>query len=151
MLNHEIVEVLPEHVEEVASRMAAADRAEVLALAGHSPAQALEHALAASAEAYTGIVDGRAECIFGLAHLTDQFASPWLLATEDLPKAKFCFLRENKRVLDIWQAQHPVLVNYVDERHTVAIRWLRWLGFQIYAPIPLGSGMFCRAERRSHV
>ena len=33
---------------------------------------------------------------------------------------------------------YRVLTNYADARNTTAIRWLRWLGFNILPAIPFG-------------
>ena len=35
-------------------------------------------------------------------------------------------------------ATYPLLRNYVDERNTMAIRWLEWLGFEILPVEPFG-------------
>jgi hypothetical protein len=36
-------------------------------------------------------------------------------------------------------ADYPVLRNYVDQRNTVSIRWLRWLGFRMGEPAVMGA------------
>ena len=37
-----------------------------------------------------------------------------------------------------WREQFPFMFNYVDARHTDAIRWLKWLGFEFDEAAPYG-------------
>ena len=80
--------------------------------------------------------------MFGVAprDILGGVGSPWLLGTGDVERHAITFLRLNRqyvlRMLDIF----PHLVNFVDARHTVAIRWLKWLGFK-FAPGPVPYGM----------
>lgn len=39
------------------------------------------------------------------------------------------FLRECRRYLAGMEQLYPVLFNLIDERNTVHMRWLRWMGF----------------------
>ena len=148
----EIVASLPEHIPEIAARMRDQDVAEVAASSGKTPAEALEFSLSGSAQAWTALVDGRPEVMFGVADLNilAGVAAPWLLGTEAILDHRRYFLRSSVR----WRGQlferYEVLRNFVDDRNVVAKRWLRWMGFRFSEPFPLGVNgeMFRMFEMR---
>lgn len=137
---YEIVEATAEHAAALASTMRQEDRTEVWAAAGHTPAQALQNALAASAEAWTGLADGKVLCMFGVAKLSilGDMASPWMLSSEELPRHARAFLRVSRVVVARWRERYPHLVNFTDSRYKTAVRWLSWLGFTIHPAEPFG-------------
>ncbi|WP_455153310.1 hypothetical protein [Bradyrhizobium cenepequi] len=45
--------------------------------------------------------------------------------------------------------RYPILRNFVDDRNTVSIRWLRWLGFKLHDPVVIGGHVFRIFELRS--
>ena len=46
---------------------------------------------------------------------------------------------------------YSLLINFVDARHGVAIRWLKWLGFKVFPAKPFGPDKlpFHRFEMRT--
>jgi hypothetical protein len=120
--------------------MRAADRLEAEAATGDSPLNALRMSLARSTEAWAGTADGDIVCLFGVAPLCllGGEACPWLLGSDLVERHAMAFARRNRPMVRRWSAQFPVLRNYVDARHTVAIRWLRWMGFTLQPPVPYG-------------
>ena len=135
-----IVPALPEHLDPIADRMRPADVAEVLASSGRSAHGALEFSLTGSAQAWTALVDGTPEVMFGVADLNVLTATgaPWLLGTDAVEIHHRLFLRQSLK----WRAQlserYDVLRNFVDDRNEVSKRWLRWMGFTLFDPAPLG-------------
>ena len=54
----------------------------------------------------------------------------WLLASNDIYRIRFSFLRESRKVIDFLNQKYPTLWNYVDCRNELHIRWLKWCGFK---------------------
>lgn len=129
---------------ELVPLLRAPDRAEVLAL-GVDPVEGLLTSLRSSQEAYTArAADGRIICMAGVspATLTGPTGVPWLLGSDLVPVYRRPFMLETRAMVARWLTLFPVLRNIVDARYAAAIRWLRWLGFTIGEPLPIGRGMF---------
>lgn len=109
----------------------AADVDEMAAL-GKTAEEAMRGGLAAGDWTMTGLVDGVPVCMFGVAPLSvlNGIGAPWMLATDGLEAAQVPFLRTCRPVVRAMRDSYPRLLNIVDERNTVARRWLRWLGFR---------------------
>ena len=150
-----IVDIIPaknEHIEVIASDMRQADADEVFAASMMSPADALQVSLDGSPFAWTGTVDGVPVCMFGVSSecVLTLRGVPWLLAARSLERYQAAFLRRCRAFLQRMLAIYPVLVNYVDVRNVVSMRWLRWMGFTFDDPAPFGPfGLpFARFEMR---
>lgn len=146
----QIVSARPEHIRTIAKRMRKADREEVAAISGKTPGAALCYSLRKSTIAWTAIVDGRPELIWGVADLNilSRVGAPWLLGT-DVVEIHF---REFLRRSVWWRGQllqrYAVLRNFVDDRNAVSIRWLKWLGFTMTEPVDLNGHKFRLFELR---
>ena len=56
----------------------------------------------------------------------------WMLASDSLyANHKRQFIKECRQWVDVMQADHEIIHNFVDEENTVAIRWLQFLGFEV--------------------
>lgn len=115
---------------EIASRMSAADQAEVMACSGNTPEQAIRESIQLSEVSIVYYQDGRPEAIFGVSPFAVGVASPWLLATEEVRKKPREFLHASKYWIASFDDQYGTLFNLVDARHKRAIKWLRYLGFE---------------------
>lgn len=141
------------HARRVARLMRASDRNEVAASCGATPFAALALSLRKSSRAWTALVDGKAEVIFGVGDLNILTATgaPWLLGTDAVDVHFRLFLRESRA----WRAKlfedYAALRNIVDARNTTSIRWLKWLGFSLSAPIDVRGQAFHLFEGRRHV
>lgn len=137
-----VVHAEPRHITEVAARMRVADRDEVFAARGVTPAEALSFSLQRSTEAYAVEFDGRAEIMFGVGpiSLLAGVGAPWLLGSDVIDREFRHFLRASKWWRDRMLAKYPTLRNVVDDRNDVSKRWLLWLGFVLSEPFPLGAG-----------
>ena len=76
---------------------------------------------------------------------------PWALFTPEVERKPKSFLAACRGPLRAFQSQYSHLVNYVDARNILAVRWLAWLGFTIHSPEPYGIEqlMFHRFEWRA--
>ena len=149
-----ILPAMPAHAEWVAPRLRAADAFEVRMMSGSAPLVALRRGLVLSSETWTGTVDGRPVCLFGIAprSLLSDVAAPWLLGTDEIALHAWAFLRRNRAVVARWRAQYRRLENLVWAENTAALRWLGWLGFTLGASVEL-NGVNWRpfAMEREHV
>lgn len=137
------VEIIPatvDHIADIAARMRPADMAEVMASSGKSPADALAFSLSRSSVAWVGLIDGRAEVMFGAADLNvlTSTGAPWLLGTDAVERNYRLFLRLSLRWREQLSQRYLVLRNFVDDRNEVSKRWLSWMGFTLFDPIPVG-------------
>jgi len=110
------------------------DEAELTALTGQDTETVLIESLTATNEPWVVLLDGRIVAVYGVSHAATEagcsFGMPWLLSTGELKLFSRKFLRESKAVIAKFHQHYTTLSNLVDIRHTRAIRWLKWLGFE---------------------
>ncbi|MFM0151447.1 hypothetical protein [Paraburkholderia sediminicola] len=140
MLDSQVVPATLEHAIAMAPRMREADRAECWALARLTPLEALEVSVQTAVYAWTWLVDGEPACMFGVGarSMIGDTGTPWLLSTDLVAKYPMPFLRGYRTYLQKMRAIYPHLSNVVDARYTTCVRWLGWLGFKVYDPVPMG-------------
>lgn len=131
--------------------MRQADRDEVLAASGRSPADALIFSLRKSSHAWTAMIDGVPEVMFGVGDLNvlAGVGAPWLLGTDAVERHYVAFLRCSVGFRDQLLRRYSTLRNFVDARNRASIRWLRWLGFTLSDPVTLRGHEFRLFELRS--
>lgn len=119
------------------------DRVEVITL-GLDPVDGLLQSLIGAREAWTYRADGRIVCMAGITPLSliGRTAVPWLLGSELVIQHRRAFMAETRRMVAHWLTLFDALLNVVDARYEAAIRWLRWLGFEVGEPFPLANGKF---------
>lgn len=138
-----VVEVLPatpEHIALVAEAVRPADVRELWAASHSTPEAVMDVGLRCSAVAWTGFVDGRVCCMFGVApvSIVSGIGAPWMVTTHHLERHEMAFLRRCRRYLREMLGRYNHLVNFVDARNESAIRWLTWMGFTMHEPVPHG-------------
>lgn len=141
MTKYEIVPATLEHAVELSRTMREADREEAWAAGHMRPYEALVGALRASMDARTGLADGKVLCMFGVARASflSRTTLPWMLGSADLPKHARAFLRGSREYVAEIGEKHENLINFVDARNELAIKWLSWLGFTVAdEPEPYG-------------
>lgn len=139
----QIVPATRAHAESVAANIRDADRAELWTSSRGDPLAAILRGMESSPEPLAAIYDGEPACVFGVWPFSalGGMGAAWMLGSRVLERhgAQRELLRLSQPVADYWQDQFPTLLyNFVDERNTSAIRWLRWLGFEFGDPIPYG-------------
>lgn len=132
----------------------AADRREIIRMGEGLAGPALRRTIERSRMAGIFFDGERPLAIFGVVEpslLDATVAVPWMVGTIHVVNCKKSFLRETRAWVQAWRGHYRVLTNRVDAAYPQAIRWLRWLGFEIGAPEPFGLGgaLFCRIEMRS--
>jgi hypothetical protein len=121
----------------LAADLLPADALEISAT-GFTPIEALENSWLSSLECLTARSDGKIFSVFGLSQNQDLgYLHPWMISTPDILIHRKAVLQTSKVIIQHWLAQHGHLINYVDARHTRAVRWLKWLGATL-TPVPFG-------------
>lgn len=141
----ETLAVIPatmDHIAPVAARMRQADRNELAASSGRSPTAALELSLFRSADAHTVLLDNIPAGMFGccVLNVLCRKGSPWFLGTDAIDQNRLAFARASVFWRDQLLSRYDCLTNVIDARNASSIRWLKWLGFTISEPVPVGRG-----------
>lgn len=115
-------------IQHLKDKLRAADVDEVRSLTGQTPEEALSHSRRISDCCQTVLFKGVPVAMFGTAPVEMGRAGVWFLASEDLSKMWFSFLKMSRECISRMLDAHPVLYNYVDARNEQSIAWLRWCG-----------------------
>ena len=142
-----VAEVLPVTVVDVASILPIvrqADIDEITEALGIPMEEALLDAITGSLNAKKIVVDGLVVAVFGDAvhSILGSVGVPWLISTIHVEKHAKAFLKVCKPEVQGMLTRHRHLMNYVDARNTVAMRWLKWLGFSFGPAAPYGVRRF---------
>ena len=136
----EFVPAARHHIPTIAERMRAADVEEVDAASGITPCEALEFSFGRSSLAVTALFGGRPEAMFGVGdvNVLAGIGAPWLLATDRAVEQQRLFLCRSRVWCGKLTARYALLRNMVHDRNEPSKRWIRWLGFTLGEPRPLG-------------
>jgi len=127
-----MVKIVPSVItdcQEIAENMREQDRIELELSNGYAPLQALVLSHAMSQECNTVLLDDVPVGMFGVVP-NGMFSAPWLLGTKELEKLPITLVKIGKQWVEETNAKHPLLINYVHKDNTVAIEWLKHLGFK---------------------
>jgi hypothetical protein len=131
-----IEDATPEDAQRLAAALRDDDAAELRA-AGLTVQQALT-GVRCQALRY----DGELVALFGCQPFPGKpdAGVPWMLCTQVLPRVpRRAMAMLSDQVLSGWQATHAELSNLVHRRNEQALRFVRWLGFNVH-PQPCGPG-----------
>ena len=131
----------PDDADTFAPILRPADATEVLRMGEGPVASVLRRSIARSVEAYVFEDGGHPLAVYGIVQpsaMDPMYGVPWLVGTRYLTARPKQFLRETVAQMAIWRTRYTVMSNMVDARYAQAIRWLRWLGFSIGAPMATG-------------
>jgi len=126
---------IQEDVSVLAAKMREADVLEIKASNGVTPLEALQRGFDIS-NAQSIIHNGELIGMFGCARVDDLIGSPWMLGSDKIPQIKKDLLTQSVEWVKEVNHQYPLLVNYVDARNKVSIRWLNHIGFSFVQLIP---------------
>lgn len=130
-----MIEIVPAkltHVGPIALRMRTIDELECRVF-GHSPKEALRVGLLSSMIAWTALIDGQPEAMFGAStiSLLDGTGRPWLLMTDKAGRQQKALLRLGRIYTAAIHRHYVQLENWVHVDNVAAIRWLSRLGFAV--------------------
>jgi GNAT superfamily N-acetyltransferase len=127
----EVVKATMEHARAIELRDG--DAREVAAL-GMTKGEALQMSLDRSLWADAYLVDGEVAALMGIilpSLLGGAPAAAWLITGTPVDRCRKDFLRLTRSRVREMLAQHGTLTCNVHTEYAGAIRWLRWLGFEI--------------------
>lgn len=126
---------LEQDAYELAPRLRKADLDEIAAGSGENPLQALIRGYEQSYQPFTIVVEDKVAGIFGAVPLDPQWVvgAVWLLGSDDIFNVRMPFARQSKLWIECVHKPFQILTNWVDERNSVHIRWLKWCGFKFIA------------------
>lgn len=121
------------HAEALARAMRAEDAAECRA-GGLEPLEAVLTSLEGSDIALAAIVDGEVGAMFGvgpLAGVSDRVGHVWFLTAEPFAKNPRPYMRVARKAISVMLDLYPILFNIIDARYDAAVRWAKWLKFDV--------------------
>ena len=142
------IKILPitlEAAKEVASNLLPDDRREVEEGHGLNPLVELVLEAKKGSSVYFTVPNGKTAGMAGVG----EGGTIWMLCTPAIHEYPITFAREAKRFVDA--RTEPLLWNIVDERNTVHLKLLRFLGFKflrkkLHGPHNLSFIEFCRVR-----
>jgi hypothetical protein len=140
MTEYQAVPAVEAHALALAKVMRWEDRREVYAGSHMTPKQALLMAVKTTERPIAWLADGQVMYMCGVRGygMPEGNGVIWGLGSKNLTKHTIPFLRFSKQFIkEIWP-HYDVLLNYVDARHILAVRWLAWLGFDVQPSEPQG-------------
>lgn len=139
------------HCMRLGDSLRAEDRAELEALGRPDPHYALVECLQASDVVFAAVVEGEVAAMFGCSPVTEAptgVGCVWFLTGSAFAAHPRAFVRIARSVMKQLLERYPVLVNFIDARYSAAVRWAKWLGFDVKAPVPYGpAGMLFHPAR----
>lgn len=106
----------------------------------YTPRIAIKSGAQLSDKCFVVTADGIPVIIFGVEGegLSDR-ASIWMLATDQIKRIQKSFLKRSRAVFLDLINDYDMVYNYVYEKNSIALRWLKWLGFNIHEAEPTGA------------
>lgn len=132
----EYIPAEPAHASSIAPRLREADLNEIQAATGKPPEAALLSSIAASSVATAIIIDGVPEGLFGVVEINPLVGVVWAVGTDGMVRLHRRFYTEGKSWLAELHVRWPVLINYIDTRNTVHLRWLKRMGAEFLSIEP---------------
>lgn len=138
-MNFQVVEVLPEHIDQVSMRARQPDVEELWAAFAVTFREGLRASVEHAEYSRTWLIGGIPAAIGGTTRLSPRVGTIWLLCADLIEQHQTAFLRASRRAVHNAQREFEMLYNYVDVRNELAIGWLSWLGFHFdHDPVPYG-------------
>lgn len=124
----EVVRSEAAHGTWLALHLREADRQELSAGSGETPAQAITRGLEASCESWTILAPEGPIAMFGVCPLVTGCAAVWLLGSDGIKTHYREFARRSQGIFDDLADRYGLLTNLVHPENTLHLRWLQWLG-----------------------
>ena len=134
-----VAPAMQEDVDFLRTRLRAGDVRECDAALGVSGADGLQMSYDVSHLCWVGLHGNEPVLMFGVGHRDwDEHGYPWMLASDNIVKVRRELRNWSKEYIGKMLDQYPSLMNHVDARQPVAVRWLEWCGFTIEPAEPWG-------------
>jgi len=101
-------------------------------------------------DCYVWEINSKLVAMYGISNWGGDNNVIWMLATDEFDKYKNIFRRDCKKIVKEMVNGKNYVYNYIWCEHRKAIKWLKWLGFTILDPEPIGINgeLFCKFELR---
>lgn len=128
------------HVVDIAQHIRPEDAAEIEAISGFDPLRGLSESVLWSTVAHTIMAGETPVAIYGARRLNEKAGLVWLLASDRVHDHATSFLRNSREYADRLHDETGcrVLRNFTDSRNKLHHKWLRFSGFSLGAPRPMG-------------
>lgn len=126
-----VIKATLDHIKQISPFIREADKKEVFASSGLEIEKALEQSISVDGYHYAGFIDEKLICIFGIGRI-GNIGVPYLIGTDEIEKHKRVVAIHSKGFIDKYKREFDYMVNFVDARNKLAIKWLEWLGFTIH-------------------
>lgn len=125
-----------------------ADKEEVFFISGETIYENLINTSGIYENSFVWEIDNQLICIYGITPCDNGEGIIWLLATDKFDNYTNIFRRKCKTIYKELIVGYNYLYNYVHFRHKKAIKWLKWLGCEVFEPEPIGLNgeLFCKFE-----
>lgn len=130
-------EAVPADADYFAPRLRESDRIELTASQGRDVRLTLQRSIEISAISTVAEFGGKPVLLLGCAG-REGLGVPWLVATTEAAKYPAALHKIAKQHVTRFLRHWPALLNCVDERNAVSVRWLERLGFEVHEAIPFG-------------
>lgn len=133
------------------------DLDEMYALTDMNLVDRLNYSFNYSTHIWSGYEDeGNLLGIFGVGPVGSMVSGrgcPWFIGTTYLDKYPRAMLQLPRPYLDEMRQAYPEMMNFVWSQNLPAIRWIKWLGFTVEPPQPIGyrNELFHLFRMTSHV
>lgn len=131
----------PADVDELVANLRDQDVAELDAAGLADHREVIADGIRRSAFCFACRIDGRMAAIFGVAPfggLMSPTGVPWLLGTPEVPRHRRILARQARPYILRMLALYPHLINAVHAENTVAVHWLKRMGFTLLPAAPYG-------------
>lgn len=90
----------------------------------------MDHCIAFSSDVWTGYVDGKIACMWGVAppSLLATRAYLWLYHTPLVKEHQFLFVRHSQRIIEGLLKEYDLITGHFVIGGPDSMRWLKWLG-----------------------
>lgn len=104
---------------------------------GKNEQEIMDYCLRMSESIWTGTVDGKLACMWGLIppSLMSFQAYLWMMHTPLVEEHTFLFVRYSQLAMKEMLEEYEVIVGHVEAEQDRSIRWLRWLGAVFGEPV----------------
>ena len=123
-------------ITDLAANLRQQDVAELEALGFTDMLHVVRHCVLLSEWCLSARVGGDLTCIFGVS----PEGAPWMLGTDLVKAHRRNLAREAPRYIRKMLKGHPRLINRVHAANTVAVAWLRGVGFTLHPATPEPNG-----------
>ena len=131
-------------VRYLAPRLRDADRLEMQASGHPDPLEGLLDCLNGSTSCYVAVDESDLPVMIGgVAPSPDSFMGyGWMMASAGMEKHWVAILRNTHQWINDYKGEYTVLTNFVHEKNTLHIRWLRWAGFHFLRKVGINNEGF---------